>query len=83
MLHCGGQPGASAVKGLTNERAPATLGACMAFSRIEDAVADLAAGRFVILAEAESGESQLCMAADLVTADAVNFMASTVAASSA
>lgn len=48
---------------------------CMAFSCIEDAVADLAAGRFVILAEAESGESQLCIAADLVTADAVNFMA--------
>jgi 3,4-dihydroxy 2-butanone 4-phosphate synthase/GTP cyclohydrolase II len=47
----------------------------MAFSRIEDAVADLAAGRFVILAEGESGESQLCMAAELVTPDAVNFMA--------
>ena len=47
----------------------------MPFSRIEDAVADLQAGRFVILTEGESGESQLCMAADLVTADAVNFMA--------
>jgi 3,4-dihydroxy 2-butanone 4-phosphate synthase / GTP cyclohydrolase II len=47
----------------------------MPFSSIEDAVADIRAGRFVILAEGESGESQLCMAADMVTADAVNFMA--------
>jgi 3,4-dihydroxy 2-butanone 4-phosphate synthase / GTP cyclohydrolase II len=47
----------------------------MAFSRIEGAVAELAEGRFVILAEGESGESQFCMAADLVTPDAVNFMA--------
>lgn len=43
--------------------------------QIEAALADLAAGRFVILTEAESGESQLCMAADLVSAEAVNFMA--------
>ena len=47
----------------------------MTTNRIEDALADLRAGRFVILAEGELGESQLCMAADLVTADAVNFMA--------
>jgi 3,4-dihydroxy 2-butanone 4-phosphate synthase/GTP cyclohydrolase II len=47
----------------------------MPFSRIEDAVADIQAGRFVILTEGESGESQLCMAAELATADAVNFMA--------
>ena len=47
----------------------------MPSSRIEDALADIAAGRFVILAEGESGESQLCMAAELVTPDAVNFMA--------
>src|SRR5262245_58246794 len=47
----------------------------MAFSRIEDAVADIKAGRFVILAEGDSGESQLCMAAELVTPEAVNFMA--------
>jgi 3,4-dihydroxy 2-butanone 4-phosphate synthase / GTP cyclohydrolase II len=44
-------------------------------SRIEDAVADLRAGRFAILTEGESGESQLCMAAELVTPDAVNVMA--------
>jgi 3,4-dihydroxy 2-butanone 4-phosphate synthase/GTP cyclohydrolase II len=43
--------------------------------QIQAALADLAAGRFVILTEAESGESQLCMAADLVNAEAVNFMA--------
>ena len=42
---------------------------------LEAALAALAAGRFVILTEAESGESQLCMAADLVTPEAVNFMA--------
>ncbi len=42
---------------------------------LDQALADLRAGRFVILAEGESGESQLCMAAELVTADAVNFMA--------
>ena len=47
----------------------------MPFSRIEDALADLAEGRFVIIAEGESGESQLCMAAELTTPDAVNFMA--------
>ena len=39
------------------------------------ALADLRAGRFVILAEGEPGESQLCMAAELVTPEAVNFMA--------
>jgi len=42
---------------------------------IDAALADLRAGRFVILTEAESGESQLCMAADLITPEAVNFMA--------
>lgn len=42
---------------------------------IDAALADLRAGRFVILTEAESGESQLCMAADQVTPEAVNFMA--------
>ncbi len=47
----------------------------MPFSRIEDAVADITTGRFVILTEGELGESQLCMAAELVTPDAVNFMA--------
>ena len=42
----------------------------MPFSRVEDAVADVQAGRFVILTEGESGESQLCVAAELVTAPA-------------
>ncbi|HSP99761.1 MAG TPA: GTP cyclohydrolase II [Candidatus Dormibacteraeota bacterium] len=42
---------------------------------MEAALADLRGGRFVILTEAESGESQLCLAADLVTPEAVNFMA--------
>jgi 3,4-dihydroxy 2-butanone 4-phosphate synthase/GTP cyclohydrolase II len=42
---------------------------------IEAALADVTAGRFIILTESESGESQLCMAAELVTPDAVNFMA--------
>lgn len=47
----------------------------MRAEEMEAALADLRAGRFVILTEAESGESQLCMAADLVTPEAVNFMA--------
>ncbi len=47
----------------------------MAGEPIDAAVADLRAGRFVILTEAESGESQLCMAAECVTPEAVNFMA--------
>jgi len=42
---------------------------------IDAALVDLRAGRFVILTEAETGESQLCMAADVVTPEAVNFMA--------
>ncbi|MEO8606201.1 MAG: GTP cyclohydrolase II [bacterium] len=46
-----------------------------AASRVEAALADLKAGKIVIVTEADSGESQLCMAADLVTAEAVNFMA--------
>ncbi|MGH7787529.1 MAG: GTP cyclohydrolase II [Candidatus Binatia bacterium] len=47
----------------------------MPFSRIDEALADIKAGRSVILTEGDSGESQLCMAAELVTAEAVNFMA--------
>lgn len=47
----------------------------MTAESIDAALADLRAGRFVILTEAESGESQLCMAAELVTPEAVNFMA--------
>lgn len=41
----------------------------------QEIFADLRAGRFVILAEGESGESQLCMAAELATPESVNFMA--------
>ena len=47
----------------------------MGAEAMEAALADLRAGRFVILTEAESGESQLCLAADQVTPEAVNFMA--------
>lgn len=47
----------------------------MRADEMDAALADLRAGRFVILTEAESGESQLCMAADLATPEAVNFMA--------
>lgn len=47
----------------------------MRAEEMDAALADLRAGRFVILTEAESGESQLCQAADLVTPEAVNFMA--------
>jgi 3,4-dihydroxy 2-butanone 4-phosphate synthase / GTP cyclohydrolase II len=45
------------------------------FSRIETALEDLRAGRFVIIAEGEDGEAHLCMAADLVTPESINFMA--------
>lgn len=47
----------------------------MPFSRVEDALEDLRAGRFVILAEGEESEAQLCMAAEKVTPAAVNFLA--------
>lgn len=47
----------------------------MTFSRIETALADLRAGRFVIVAEGEAGEAHLCMIAELVTPNAINFMA--------
>jgi 3,4-dihydroxy 2-butanone 4-phosphate synthase/GTP cyclohydrolase II len=45
------------------------------FSRIESALEDLRAGRFVIVAEGEGGEAHLCMVAELVTPEAINFMA--------
>ncbi len=46
-------------------------------SPIEDAIADIRAGKMVILMDDESRENEgdLCMAADLVDAEAVNFMA--------
>lgn len=40
-----------------------------------NAAADLRAGRFVILSRGQDGEAQLCMAADLITAESINFMA--------
>jgi 3,4-dihydroxy 2-butanone 4-phosphate synthase/GTP cyclohydrolase II len=43
--------------------------------RIEDAMEDIRQGRMVILADGVQGEADLCMAADLITPDAVNFMA--------
>jgi 3,4-dihydroxy 2-butanone 4-phosphate synthase / GTP cyclohydrolase II len=42
---------------------------------IDDAVAELRAGRFVIIARGQGAEAHLCMAADLVTPESVNFMA--------
>ncbi len=47
----------------------------MPFSCVEDALADLRAGRCVIVADGEDGEAQLCAAAELVTPEAINFMA--------
>jgi 3,4-dihydroxy 2-butanone 4-phosphate synthase/GTP cyclohydrolase II len=47
----------------------------MPFSRIDDVLPDLRDGRFVIIAEGEDGEAHLCMAAELVTAESVNRMA--------
>ncbi len=46
----------------------------MQFDQVEEGLEDLRAGRFVILAGGQNGEAQLCMAAELVTPDAVNFM---------
>jgi 3,4-dihydroxy 2-butanone 4-phosphate synthase/GTP cyclohydrolase II len=45
--------------------------------RVNDAIAEVRAGRMVILVDDEDRENEgdLCMAADLVTPDAVNFMA--------
>lgn len=47
----------------------------MPTSAVASALAELHAGRFVILTEGDGGEAQLCMAADRVTPAAVNFMA--------
>ncbi len=48
-----------------------------ALSSIEDAVADIRAGRMVVLIDDEDRENEgdLCMAAEAVTPEAVNFMA--------
>ncbi|MGF1509589.1 MAG: 3,4-dihydroxy-2-butanone-4-phosphate synthase [Myxococcota bacterium] len=49
----------------------------MVFSNVRAAVEDIAAGRMVILVDDEDRENEgdLCMAADLVTPEAINFMA--------
>jgi 3,4-dihydroxy 2-butanone 4-phosphate synthase/GTP cyclohydrolase II len=44
-------------------------------SSIESALRDLRAGKVVILADGEEGEAHLCCAAELVTAETINFMA--------
>lgn len=48
-----------------------------AISAVEDIVADMRAGRMVILVDEEDRENEgdLVLAADHVTADAINFMA--------
>ena len=47
-------------------------------SPIEDAIADIRAGKMVILMDDEHRENEgdLCMAAEKVTPEAINFMAS-------
>src|SRR5438876_8744277 len=49
----------------------------MPFCSIDEAVADIAAGRMLILVDDESRENEgdLCLAAEKVTPEAVNFMA--------
>ena len=49
----------------------------MGLSNVEAAIADIRAGRMVILVDDEDRENEgdLCMAAEKVTADAINFMA--------
>jgi 3,4-dihydroxy 2-butanone 4-phosphate synthase/GTP cyclohydrolase II len=57
--------------------APVTALATVAISPIEDIVADMRAGKIVILVDEEDRENEgdLILAADHVTADAINFMA--------
>ena len=49
----------------------------MAVSTIEEAIADIKAGKMVILVDDEDRENEgdLCMAAEFITPEAVNFMA--------
>jgi 3,4-dihydroxy 2-butanone 4-phosphate synthase/GTP cyclohydrolase II len=42
---------------------------------IDRVLPEIRAGRMIIIADGAHGEAQLCMAAELVTADAINFMA--------
>ena len=47
----------------------------MTFAAISDALEDVRRGKPLIVAEGEAGEADLCVAAELVTAETVNFMA--------
>ncbi|MEW6500917.1 MAG: bifunctional 3,4-dihydroxy-2-butanone-4-phosphate synthase/GTP cyclohydrolase II [Thermodesulfobacteriota bacterium] len=49
----------------------------MPINRIEEAIADIKAGKMIILVDDEDRENEgdLCMAAELVTPEAINFMA--------
>lgn len=47
----------------------------MSFSPIQDALEDLRAGKLIIVADGEQGEADLCLPAERVTPEAVNFMA--------
>ena len=49
----------------------------MALARIEDALADFRAGKFVIIVDAEDRENEgdLVIAAEFATPEAINFMA--------
>ncbi len=47
----------------------------MTFATIPEALADVRRGKPVIIAEGEAGESDLCVAAERVSAESVNFMA--------
>jgi 3,4-dihydroxy 2-butanone 4-phosphate synthase/GTP cyclohydrolase II len=47
----------------------------MTSDTIENALQEIRDGRMIILADGAHGEAQLCLAAELVTADAINFMA--------
>jgi 3,4-dihydroxy 2-butanone 4-phosphate synthase/GTP cyclohydrolase II len=47
----------------------------MVVERVEQALEDIRQGRMVVLADGAQGEAQVCMAAERVTPEAVNFMA--------
>ncbi len=49
----------------------------MPFCTVEEAIADIRAGRFIIILDDENRENEgdLMMAAEMVTPEAINFMA--------
>ena len=55
------------------------------FATVEEAVEEIRQGRMIVLIDDEDRENEgdLTMAAEKITPDAINFMASTAAASSA